>query len=55
MAERTVVQCRACANPYSVRLVREEFLLPTTDGKCECGSETFVDLGDGQESPGGTE
>lgn len=46
MAERTVVQCTDCASPYSVRRVWEKFVLPTTDGKCECGNDAFVDLGD---------
>ena len=42
MAERTPVQCKACANPYSARTVEGDVILPTNDGKCVCGSDELV-------------
>lgn len=47
MAQRTVVQCRACGNPYAARLVGEEtIVLPTEDGRCVCGSDDMAQQGD---------
>ena len=42
MAERTPVQCKACAKPYSARSVEGDIILPTNDGKCVCGSDELV-------------
>lgn len=42
MAERIAVQCEACGKPYSARRVDDNVILPTSDGKCICGSKSFV-------------
>lgn len=46
--KRAPVQCTNCGRVYSVR-IREggEFILPTDDGECPCGAESFVELDSG--------
>lgn len=44
MAERIAVQWETCGHPYSARRVGDKFVLPTNDGKCVCGSESFVEV-----------
>ena len=47
MAQRTVVQCRACGNPYAARLIGDEtIVLPTEDGRCVCGNGDMALPGD---------
>jgi hypothetical protein len=42
MQPRRIVRCSACGRAYTARR-RENgtFILPTTDGRCRCGSEEF--------------
>lgn len=43
MVERIPVLCENCGQPYSARLVDDEVLVPTSDGRCKCGSEQFAE------------
>ncbi|WP_162562447.1 hypothetical protein [Salinigranum rubrum] len=43
MTERIPVLCENCGQPYSARLVDDEVLVPTSDGRCNCGSERFAE------------
>ena len=42
MTDRTIVACVDCESVYTVRR-REDgtFIMPTTDGSCECGGDAF--------------
>lgn len=42
----TIVRCKSCETPYSARRIDGEIRLPTADGRCQCGSDSFVDLAD---------
>ncbi len=44
MVERIPVLCENCGRPYCARLVDDEVLVPTTDGRCRCGAERFVEV-----------
>lgn len=44
MAERTAVQCEDCGQGYTARLIRDDVILPTDDGKCVCGSNEFTEV-----------
>lgn len=44
MAERAPVKCEECGQAYSARIVGDDVVLPTDDGKCECGSDRFSDV-----------
>lgn len=41
---RTLVQCVDCGQPCTARSNETGFYLPTDDGKCPCGNDTFVEL-----------
>lgn len=47
MAEKIAVLCRACSHPYSAREVDGEVVLSTDEGRCTCGSTTFVKVESG--------
>lgn len=38
------MKCAACGHPYAARINGGDVIVSTTDGKCACGSEEFVEV-----------
>lgn len=41
---KVLVKCADCGKAYAARRQDGEPILPTNDGSCECGSDSFVEL-----------
>lgn len=44
MTAQVLGTCSSCGQVYSVRKHDENLVVPTDDGNCKCGNETFQEL-----------
>jgi hypothetical protein len=45
MVDHVIGTCSACGQVYSVRKYDDRLVIPTADGNCRCGNETFREVG----------
>ena len=49
--QRVLAVCTSCGRGYSARLVGDDILVATEDGRCQCGNDGFETRAAGEGGP----